>query len=77
MELVSWHTVTETNDWPGTLTRVRNRLQRARSRETRALADARIFAAQAMADGMSERETAELLGINRMSLRAWLGKRAS
>ncbi|PJE22361.1 MAG: hypothetical protein CK431_17015 [Mycobacterium sp.] len=50
-------------------------LARARARATAALAAARQVAVMAVADGASEAETARDVGVDRMALRRWLGKR--
>jgi DNA invertase Pin-like site-specific DNA recombinase len=67
-------TAPEEQDWTAILTKARKRLARARANESAAKAEAARLAVEAIAAGVSERATAELLGINRMSLRVWLGK---
>lgn len=67
----------EIDDWTAALSKVRHRIARARAAEAAAKADAVILAEAAIADGLSERLIAELLGVNRMSLRAWLGKQSA
>jgi hypothetical protein len=69
-------TTPEEQDWTEILTKARKRLARARVNESAATAAAARLAVEAIAAGVSERQTAELLGINRMSLRVWLGKRS-
>ena len=49
-------------------------LAASRHREEAAKRDAAQLAARAIAAGISERDAAKLLGVNRMSLRKWLGK---
>ena len=46
----------------------------SRRREEQTKRDAAQLAARAIEAGISERDAAKLLGINRMSLRKWLGK---
>lgn len=61
-------------DWTALLTAAGRRLERARSIEAHAKTAAAKLAQEAIAAGISERSAAELLGVNRMSLRDWLGK---
>jgi DNA invertase Pin-like site-specific DNA recombinase len=49
-------------------------LAASRRKEETAKRDAAQLAARAIEAGISERDAAKLLGINRMSLRKWLGK---
>jgi hypothetical protein len=62
--------------WTAVLTEAGQRLAQARVDEAAAKAEAARLAKEAIAAGVSERSVAEVLGINRMSLRVWLGKRA-
>lgn len=50
-------------------------LARTRARAKEAMAAARQVAVMAVADGASEAETARDVGVDRMGLRKWLGKR--
>ncbi len=58
-----------------TTTAAGDRLRRARADSERALAAARQVALMAVADGAAEAATARELGVDRMALRGWLGKR--
>ena len=52
-----------------------NELAHARAALRRATVQARTLARLAVADGVSEVETAARLGVDRMTVREWLGKR--
>lgn len=62
-------------DWGESLAVAGRALALARRSEELAKREGTFLAAQAVAAGMSERTAADLLGINRTSLRAWLRKK--
>ncbi|WP_264004166.1 hypothetical protein [Mycolicibacterium sphagni] len=49
-------------------------LTKARARLAEAMAAAAKVAVQAHADGMTEVDLAQFLGVNRLTVRKWLGK---
>lgn len=51
------------------------RIESTRAAAGEALAEARRLAADAVASGASEHSVAKALGVNRMTVREWLGKR--
>lgn len=53
----------------------RLRIEATRSAATDAIADARRLALEQIAAGASEHGVAQALGVNRMTVREWLGKR--
>lgn len=59
---------------PGDLTSVGRRIAAARAAERAAIDEAAPLAKQEIAAGASERSVAAELGIDRNTLRAWLGK---
>lgn len=59
---------------PGELIRVGRDLQAARTKLEAAMHRAAEWAEQAHAGGMPETEIARLLGVNRLTVRRWLGK---
>lgn len=65
---------TEVETLADALVAVGRTLATSRHREDTAKRHAAELAARAIAAGISERDAAKLLGINRMSLRKWLGK---
>lgn len=64
-------------DYEKELARVGRRLARLRATDAVVKAEAARLAEGAPAAGVSERRTAELLGVNRMTLRVWLGKQSA
>lgn len=56
------------------LTRAGRNLRSARSRLAEAYGDAQAAALTAAADGLSEVRIARVLGVNRLTIRKWLGK---
>lgn len=58
-----------------TTTQAGDELLRARQRAAEALAAARQVAVMAVEDGRPEATTAREIGVDRMALRGWLGKR--
>ena len=50
-------------------------LQRARAAQARAMDKVRWAVVQAVMDGMTEAEAARIAGVDRMTVRKWLGKR--
>jgi DNA invertase Pin-like site-specific DNA recombinase len=56
------------------LQRVARALAKSRARLTETMAEAEAAAISAHADGVSEVEIARTLGVNRMTVRRWLGK---
>ncbi len=57
-----------------TAAEVRERLNRARVEAMEALAAAQQFAVMAIEDGGAEATTAREVGVDRMTVRSWLGK---
>lgn len=58
----------------GALQVAARRLKKARQAEATAMAFARIAAVAAIDHGMTEVDVAKQLGVNRMTVRRWLGK---
>ena len=69
--------VDELADWERSLAQIGRRLAGVRVQEQSVKDHGARMAAAAMAAGLSERRAADALGINRMSLRKWLGKEVS
>jgi hypothetical protein len=61
-------------DWPALGTRVGRKLARARTTETKVLDEAAEFARQAYNAGQTEVAIAAWLGVDRGTVRGWLGK---
>ena len=57
------------------LERAGRRLRSARNAEKKAMEDARVAALAAIEDGVSEASVAKVLGVDRMTVRKWVGKR--
>lgn len=57
------------------LERAGRKLQSARKAADDALEAARLVALAGLADGVTESEAARKLGVDRMTIRKWLGKR--
>jgi DNA-binding transcriptional regulator YiaG len=57
------------------LERAGRKLQSARKAEQDAYKDAMLVALAAAGDGATEAEIARVLGVNRMTVRKWRGKR--
>jgi len=64
-----------TTDWIDTLREVGAALARARANEAEARAKARKLALEAINAGQSEHSVAKALGVDRMAVRRWQGKR--
>ncbi|AER47595.1 HTH DNA binding protein [Mycobacterium phage DS6A] len=67
-------TIAEPN-WDARCAAAGARLAEARAAADAALADARDLALRAIAAGHPEQRTARQLGVDRMAVRGWLGKR--
>jgi hypothetical protein len=63
------------HDWHERLTKVGAQLAKARKAEKAARERARELAIEAVNDGQSELGVADALGVDRMAVRQWLGKR--
>jgi hypothetical protein len=63
------------DDWPKRLARAAARLSRARAEETTARENVRELALAAIAAGQTEAGVARALGVDRMAVREWQGKR--
>ena len=59
----------------GELERVGRSLRSARSAQQAAFESARVAAVAAMAAGVSESQVARTVGVDRMTVRKWAGKR--
>lgn len=59
------------------LERAGRKLRSARKAEQDAYEQARVAAIAAIADGVPEAVAARELGVNRMTVRKWLGKRST
>lgn len=57
------------------LTHAASTLAKARAAEQAAMDSARVAALDAIANGVPEAVAARTLGVNRMTVRRWLGKR--
>lgn len=57
------------------LERAGKRLRTTRSAQSKTYEEARVAALNALAGGMSESEVAATLGVDRMTVRKWRGKR--
>lgn len=57
------------------LTHAANRLAKARSKVDELMENAREIALDALSSGATESEVARLLGVDRMTVRKWAGKR--
>lgn len=62
-------------DWPERLAKAGRQLAAARAREAAAREQARELAIAAVAAGQSEAGVARTLGVDRMAVRKWLGKK--
>ena len=62
-------------DWSKRLTQAGEQLARARAAEKAAREHARELAVAAVNDGETESGVANALGVDRMAVRTWLGKR--
>jgi hypothetical protein len=62
-------------DWEIVLAECGEKLKTARSTQATALALAQHLTTEAITEGVSEKRAAELLGVDRMTVRKWLGKR--
>jgi hypothetical protein len=67
--------MTAQDDWPKRLAKAAQRLAAARAEETAARQHVRELAIAAIAAGQTEAGVARALGVNRMAVREWLGKR--
>jgi hypothetical protein len=67
--------MTAEEDWLPRLTKAGRRLAVARAEEAAARKLARELALAAIAAGQSEAGVARALGVDRMAIRKWLGKR--
>jgi hypothetical protein len=67
--------MTAETDWHQRLVKAGKRLAAARAEETAARKEARELAIAAIADGQPEARIARDLGVDRMAIREWLGKR--
>lgn len=61
-------------DWQQLLQIAGDKLSVARAAEKSARVEARAVAVGAIADGQTESTVARLLGVDRMTIRKWLGK---
>jgi hypothetical protein len=62
-------------NWTVQLKKIGQDLANARTGERYWLENARVAAVEAIADGQTEVAVAELLGVDRMTVRKWVGKR--
>lgn len=60
---------------PASLHKAGRQLAKARGAQRKALDDARTEALAAVAGGLSEVDVAHILGVDRMTVRKWRGKR--
>ena len=67
--------MTTENDWPERLAAAAQRLAAARAENADAIEEARELARAAIAAGQTEAGVARALGVDRMAVREWLGKR--
>jgi hypothetical protein len=67
--------VTAEPDWPERLASAGRRLAAARAEEAAAREQARELAIAAIVAGQTEAGVARALGVDRMAVRNWLGKR--
>ncbi|ORW32766.1 hypothetical protein AWB91_09780 [Mycobacterium paraense] len=67
--------MTAETDWRQRLVKAGKRLEAARAEEAAARKEARELTIAAVADGQSEAGVARDLGVDRMAVREWLGKR--
>jgi hypothetical protein len=64
-----------TTEWPALLQTAGDKLSVARAAAESALIEAHAIAVGAIADGQAESTIARLLGVDRMTIRKWAGKR--
>jgi transposase len=62
-------------DWESVLAECGKKLRTARNTQATALTLAEHLTTEAVSEGISEKRAAELLGVDRMTVRKWLGKR--